>query len=149
VQRIKGNNIFRQLKEKIMEEKQKPRSSSTDSDAGELESFLCAITSQVMKDPVSLEDGHSYERGPIEEWLKDHNTSPKTNKELTSKELKPNYSLRQAIEEYQKRQAELRQKLNEAKQTVQEIKENSSHGQGRRKGGGRYFMMPLRCDPLV
>jgi len=31
-----------------------------------------------MKDPVITEDGHSYERGAIERWLKIKRTSPKT-----------------------------------------------------------------------
>ncbi len=38
--------------------------------------FLCPITHQLMTDPVVDPDGHSYERSAIENWLKEHSTSP-------------------------------------------------------------------------
>ena len=61
--------------------------------------FYCPITSEVMKDPVSTVDGHTYERSAITKWLEKHNTSPKTNVILASKELVPNHSLKQMIQE--------------------------------------------------
>ena len=42
-------------------------------------------------------DGFTYERSAIEQWLENHNTSPKTGIELESKQLVPNYSLRSLI----------------------------------------------------
>merc|ERR1712098_58958 len=44
--------------------------------------FLCPIRMEIMCDPVFASDGHTYEREAIETWLKDHNTSPKTNAKL-------------------------------------------------------------------
>jgi hypothetical protein len=38
--------------------------------------FLCSITHQLMTDPVTDPDGNSYERSAIENWLKEHSTSP-------------------------------------------------------------------------
>jgi serine/threonine protein kinase len=44
--------------------------------------FICPITQDVMRDPVMLMDGHSYERKAIVDWLKRSNRSPLTNEEL-------------------------------------------------------------------
>jgi ubiquitin len=63
-------------------------------------SFVCSITQDLMSDPVTCMDGHSYERSGIERWLDDHDTSPLTGAKLPSKKLIPNHSLRNAIEEY-------------------------------------------------
>jgi len=60
--------------------------------------FLCPITHELMEDPVLLvADGHSYERLSIEQWLLGHKTSPITNKIVPSKQLQPNFQLRNAI----------------------------------------------------
>ena len=53
-----------------------------------------------MVDPVILADGHTYERHAIERWLREHGTSPRTNAHLPHREVIPNHSLRNAIEEY-------------------------------------------------
>ena len=47
-------------------------------------------------------DGFTYERSAIEQWLENHNTSPKTGIELESKQLVPNYSLRSLIQDFHK-----------------------------------------------
>jgi hypothetical protein len=39
-------------------------------------SFLCPITHELMKDPVIDPDGNSYERSAIENWLRQHASSP-------------------------------------------------------------------------
>jgi Mg-chelatase subunit ChlD len=63
------------------------------------QSFLCPITQEKMVDPVSDENGHTFERSAIEAWLKKHQTSPITNLPYTSYVLVPNRSLRDAMEE--------------------------------------------------
>ena len=51
----------------------------------------------LQRDPVILmDDGFSYERAAIEDWLKLKSTSPKTNKPTNGK-LAPNRSLRALI----------------------------------------------------
>ena len=65
-------------------------------------SFVCSITQDQMSDPVTCMDGHTYERSGIERWLEDHDTSPLTGAKLPSKNLIPNHSLRNAIEEWNK-----------------------------------------------
>ena len=65
-----------------------------------LDSFICSITCDVMDDPVSTIDGQTYERGAIEQWFRNRNTSPLTGALLDDKRLIPNISLRNAIEEW-------------------------------------------------
>ncbi len=62
--------------------------------------FLCPITHEIMKDPVSTIDGHTYERAAIESWLKKKSTSPLTNETLASKQLIPNHQLKSLIAEF-------------------------------------------------
>lgn len=62
--------------------------------------FLCPITYDIMTDPVTGSDGHTYQRHAIEQWLQTHNTSPLSNSRLTMSDLKPNYALRSAIERW-------------------------------------------------
>ena len=68
--------------------------------------FCCPITQEEMADPVVASDGHCYERAAIVEWFRRRvpPTSPKTGAALTSAELVPNHSLRQAMEEWRERQ---------------------------------------------
>lgn len=62
--------------------------------------FLCPITGEVMADPVSTADGHTYERAAIERWLRTRDTSPMTGAKLMRKDLTPAISLRQLIEDF-------------------------------------------------
>ena len=62
--------------------------------------FLCPITQDVMKEPVILADGHSYERAAIVDWLCRSNRSPLTNEVLSSNALIENYALKSAITSY-------------------------------------------------
>ena len=50
-----------------------------------------------MLDPVVAEDGITYERMAIEQWLQRSQTSPLTNNPLSSRQLHPNNSLRQIV----------------------------------------------------
>lgn len=62
------------------------------------DAFACPITREIMVDPVTCSDGHTYERVAIEQWLQSNSRSPKTNQHLSSRVLIPNYAMRQAIE---------------------------------------------------
>jgi hypothetical protein len=61
-----------------------------------------AFSCEIMEDPVIASDGITYNRSEIEEWFKKHDTSPKTGEILKSKNLIPNISIRNAIEEWKK-----------------------------------------------
>ena len=61
------------------------------------EDFYCPITGELMKDPVSEPDGHTYERNAIEKWIMDKGTSPMTRKYIGTDDLKPNLTLKKSI----------------------------------------------------
>ena len=60
--------------------------------------FYCPITGELMKDPVSDPEGHTYERTAILRWLSNHTTSPMTRNDLLVKNLNPNITLKKSID---------------------------------------------------
>eukprot|EP00943_MAST-04B_sp_MAST-4B-sp1_P009226 g9226.t1 len=70
---------------------------NTYSDCPEL--YKCPITTEIMKDPVTAEDGYTYERSAISEWFKDNDTSPMTNMKI-GKNIVPNRALKSATMEF-------------------------------------------------
>lgn len=60
--------------------------------------FICPITHSIMKEPVVDNEGNSYEETAIKEWLRYNSTSPITRNLLLVSHLKPNRSLKDAIE---------------------------------------------------
>ncbi|KAJ4754042.1 U-box domain-containing protein 13 [Rhynchospora pubera] len=63
--------------------------------------FRCPISLELMKDPVIVSTGQTYERSCIEQWLgTGHNTCPKTQQKLSSHSLTPNYVLRSLIAQW-------------------------------------------------
>ncbi|KAK0577351.1 hypothetical protein LWI29_031767 [Acer saccharum] len=73
------------------------------------DAFVCPLTKQVMHDPVTLENGQTFEREAIEKWFKECKESgrklvcPLTQKELKSAYLNPSIALRNTIEEWSAR----------------------------------------------
>ena len=65
---------------------------------GPLAVCVCGFAWQ--RDPVTAADGFTYERRNIERWLSAHNTSPKTNAQLSNKSLVPNTTLKVAIRDF-------------------------------------------------
>ncbi|KAL3750680.1 hypothetical protein ACJRO7_011641 [Eucalyptus globulus] len=63
--------------------------------------FRCPISLELMKDPVIVSTGQTYERSCIEKWLDSgHKTCPKTQQTLFSTTLTPNYVLRSLIAQW-------------------------------------------------
>ncbi|XP_075519842.1 U-box domain-containing protein 13-like [Primulina tabacum] len=63
--------------------------------------FRCPISLELMRDPVIVSTGQTYERTYIEQWLRSgHRTCPKTQQTLTSNSLTPNYVLRSLIAQW-------------------------------------------------
>ncbi|KAJ8559536.1 hypothetical protein K7X08_003594 [Anisodus acutangulus] len=63
--------------------------------------FRCPISLELMKDPVIVSSGQTYERSSIEKWLEaGHSTCPKTQQVLTSNAVTPNYVLRSLIAQW-------------------------------------------------
>ena len=70
--------------------------------------FRCPISQEIMEDPVTTSDGHTYERREIFRWLCSHNTSPLTGAPLPNKALTPAIALRQLIASFQKENPDLK-----------------------------------------
>lgn len=67
--------------------------------------FLCPISLEIMRDPVTVSTGITYDRQSIEKWLfscSDDNTCPVTRQELASNidRLTPNHTLRRLIQSW-------------------------------------------------
>ena len=56
--------------------------------------LVCPLSLNLMSDPVTLLDGHTYERQDIEMWLASNDTSPLTGLALPSKTLVPALAIR-------------------------------------------------------
>ncbi|CAH9084659.1 unnamed protein product [Cuscuta europaea] len=73
------------------------------------DSFLCPLTKQVMREPVTTENGQTFEREAIEKWFKECKASgrnpvcPITHRELKSTELNPSIALSKTIKEWNAR----------------------------------------------
>ena len=65
-----------------------------------LESFICPISQQIMRDPVMTKYGHCFEREAITEWVRKQGKCPLTQKPLSLSDIFPAYSVKSAIEEY-------------------------------------------------
>ena len=64
------------------------------------DSITCPITGDVMTDPVQGNDGHTYERSAIIEWLSRNPISPQTRQPMTESDLKVNASIRFLCDKY-------------------------------------------------
>lgn len=73
-----------------------------------LPSFICPITKQVMKDPVQIASGQTYERAAILQWFKDGKTTCPLGEKLKNTKVKSNYALRQSISEWKERNYNIR-----------------------------------------
>ncbi|CAF3613586.1 unnamed protein product [Rotaria socialis] len=61
----------------------------------------CPITLSLFRDPVVAQDGHTYERAAIEEWIRKNGTSPFTNKQISLEHLVPNYAIKKIVEQFE------------------------------------------------
>lgn len=63
--------------------------------------FLCPITHEIMREPVTCSDGFTYEKNAIAEWfMSGKYTSPLTNEILINTEYSSNQELRNAIRSF-------------------------------------------------
>lgn len=73
------------------------------------DAFICPLSKQIMKDPVSIENGQTFEREAIEKWFKECKENnrklvcPLTLKELKTTDMNPSIALRNTIEEWSAR----------------------------------------------
>ncbi|XP_006651652.2 U-box domain-containing protein 24 [Oryza brachyantha] len=79
---------------------------------GAFEAFVCPLTKQVMRDPVTIETGQTFEREAILKWFREcrdngrRPTCPLTQRELRDTEVTPSVALRSVIHEWRARNEE-------------------------------------------
>lgn len=64
--------------------------------------FTCPITGEVFVDPVIADDGHTYERKAITDWLKKNSISPLTRAIIDVQNLKPNIVVKSMMIQFKK-----------------------------------------------
>jgi hypothetical protein len=74
--------------------------------------LICSGTGKIMKDPVTIESGYTYEREYISEWLATHNTDPKTRAKLLDKAMRPNVAIKKLVDQYWQEAGNLKQPAN-------------------------------------
>ncbi|KAL5125302.1 U-box domain-containing protein 20 [Glycine soja] len=63
--------------------------------------FRCPVTLDMMKDPVTVSTGITYDRDSIEKWIESGNrTCPVTKTELTTFDMIPNHAIRRMIQDW-------------------------------------------------
>ncbi|CAF4257336.1 unnamed protein product, partial [Adineta steineri] len=68
----------------------------------------CPITLELFIDPVLAEDGQTYERSAIIQWIQQHGTSPFTRQQLSVLRLTPNRAIKTAVENFKRQNRESR-----------------------------------------
>ena len=63
----------------------------------------CPLTLELFEDPVTAQDGHTYERRAIVEWLNKKKTSPLTHEPLDATALVPQHVVRKLIESFREK----------------------------------------------
>lgn len=89
----------------------------------------CCITYQTMTDPVIDDEGHTYEREAIVQWLRVHGTSPMTRRTMTVAELRPNRAVMAAISEMRDDSMVEETKKQDLAEASVELKTNSTWSQ--------------------
>ncbi|MED6143286.1 hypothetical protein PIB30_004789 [Stylosanthes scabra] len=93
----KRNPLFRRLR-KVTKDHQPP---SADDDIVIPPHFCCPVTLDIMKDPVTLSTGITYDRDSIDTWLQSgNNTCPVTKQLLTTSDVIPNHAIRKMIQDW-------------------------------------------------
>lgn len=90
--------------------------------------FICPITQEIMRNPVIAEDGHTYEKDAIENWLEKSPTSPMTRQQISSEKLIPNLALKQLIDQWKDEQRRSKGKAKVANDEAQSPPVSSAAG---------------------
>jgi tetratricopeptide (TPR) repeat protein len=69
-------------------------------DADPNPAFTCPITNEIFVDPVIAEDGHTYERAAITDWLNKNSISPLSRIEIKVENLRPNLLVKSMMDEF-------------------------------------------------
>lgn len=95
VSKDSDNRLIKSSSCKTLEENKRPDSIVIPDD------FRCPISLELMRDPVIVATGQTYERSYIQRWIDCANTTcPKTRQKLQNTTLTPNYVLRSLISQW-------------------------------------------------
>ncbi|RDY09697.1 U-box domain-containing protein 1, partial [Mucuna pruriens] len=79
----------------------KVHDSSSTSSSNVPDEFRCPISLDLMRDPVIVSSGHSYDRTSIAQWINSgHHTCPKSGQRLIHTALIPNYALKSLVQQW-------------------------------------------------
>lgn len=74
---------------------------SSSSSSNVPDEFRCPISLDLMRDPVIVSSGHTYDRHSIAEWINSgHHTCPKSGQRLIHTALIPNYALKSLVQQW-------------------------------------------------
>ncbi|MDF3047829.1 MAG: Ubox domain containing protein [Candidatus Midichloriaceae bacterium] len=96
------------------EEQQSPRVRISE------DNLICPITQEIMRDPVMAQDGITYEREKITEWVEKRHDSPITRQPMEPIFL-PNLNIKNLIEEYNSSKSSSNDDASEGAQAVVDI----------------------------
>lgn len=116
-------------------------------DADELEppnELCCCITGDLMDDPVTAMDGHTYERAAIEAWFSRFSetqrpTSPLTNEPLPSRRLIPSHNIRSQCKTWKEKLG-----ITEELEVADPLASIIAQGGGNNREKARHSMPPSR-----
>ncbi|CAF1690039.1 unnamed protein product, partial [Adineta ricciae] len=66
-----------------------------------MDSLICPITKQLFSVPVIADDGYTYEESAIVSWIQENHTSPMTRQALNLRNLRPNRTIKNLVEEFE------------------------------------------------
>ena len=103
----------------LCEEAQDPIEAEAEADAiiYPIASFLCPISCALFKDPVVCQDGVTYERQYIDQWLQNSKTSPITREEISDTTQYRNIALKSAMDEFKEFTRDKMDTLNKLKKS--------------------------------
>ena len=103
----------------LREEAEDPIEAEAEADAiiYPIESFLCPISWALFKDPVVCQDGVTYERQYIDQWLQNSKTSPITREEISDTTQYRNIALKSAMDEFKEFTRDKKDTLNKLKKS--------------------------------
>lgn len=87
--------------------------------------FQCPITMDTMVDPVTCEDGYSYERKAITEYLKKNAVSPMTRQAMNPNIILENRTLKTLITDFKFKEEQALKKINSSDNKFDEIDDES------------------------
>ncbi|KAJ9547932.1 hypothetical protein OSB04_020475 [Centaurea solstitialis] len=98
----KANEILQDLR--VLIEGRKPNNGGTTTSSSMAscpQEFVCPLSNKLMRDPVIISSGQTYDRYMIQQWLKsEKRTCPKTEEVLTHTILTPNHLIKELITQW-------------------------------------------------